>query len=103
MLAPIHGAATFLPMPAFRYSLALSIGIRVYLLSSWCAQQCRDLMWQAGRFAMPTNAMDKDCAEPWDDSHPVVVTIIMLIIISALLVTSAWLMLIGYWAWALFH
>ena len=52
---------------------------------------------------MPTNALDKDCAEPWDDSHPVVVILVALTIISALLVTSAWLMLIGYGAWALFH
>ena len=83
---------------------ALSIGIRVYLLSSWCALRCRDLMWQAGRFVMQTNAMDKGCAAPWDDGHPVVVTIVVLTIISALLVTSAWLLLIGYGAWALlFH
>jgi ABC-type enterobactin transport system permease subunit len=81
---------------------ALGIGIRVYLLSAWCALRCRDLMWQAGRFAMPTNAMDKGSADPWDDSHPVVVTIVVLTIISALLITAAWLMLIGHGGRALF-
>ena len=40
---------------------------------------------------------------PRDDSHPVVVTIVVLTIISALMLTAAWLMLIGYGVWALFH